>query len=255
MTQGMRPSNPTQLLNISQPAVKSPLPSAQSNLTVQKSQLASAVAQTLPVAQPLKILLRAMDVAAQELNKVSPQSSIPAPLMKLADTLTKITGLSIDPANVKPESLRQAMNASGLFYEHRLLAEQATRGGTREAQTQLLPERDLKGLLIQLSQWAPPTLLTTAPGAQATSGTLANLMMNLTRLLSPRQETSKDATAGKQVVKLVQELAEKSLAQVQLQQYRTLSSQLQDTGAPAQWHLDIPPQDAGRLRQSLYASV
>lgn len=255
MTPGMRSSNPTQLLGIPQPAIKNPLASVQSNLSVQKSQLASAVAQSLPVAQPLKILLRTMDAAVQELNKVSPQSSVPAPLAKLAETLTKITGLSIDPTNVKPEFLRQAMNTSGLFYEHRLLAEQATRGGKQEAQTQALPERDLKGLLIQLSQWAPPALLTTGPGAQATSGTLANLMMNLTRLLSPRQDTSKDAAASKQVVKLVQELAEKSLAQVQLQQYRTLSSQLQDTGAPAQWHLDIPlkmPDGYGNLYMHLF---
>jgi len=84
---------------------------------------------------------------------------------------------------------------------------------------------------------------------------VAQLMMSLARLFGSRQEDPKTVPASRQLARAVQELAEKSLAQVQLQQFRTLSTQLQDPSTPAQWHLDIPlklPDGYGNLSLHLF---
>lgn len=241
------------------------------DLSAQKTLLASAISQTLPIAQPLKVLLSAMDALSQLSRAPSATNQVPretnraasepnqasqmptsSPLLKLTEVLNKITSLGIDPTTIKPESLRQALNASGLFYERRLLTEETAQRG-REAPA--LPDRDLKGLLIQLSQWTPVAPPPVAANTQSTPDTLAHLVMNLAKLFGSRQESPKESTAARQLGKLVQNLAERSLAQIQLQQYRTLSTQLQDSGVPAQWHLDIPlklPDGYGNLYMHLF---
>lgn len=230
-------------------APSTPLPAAVSG---KEKLLAAAVSQTLPAAQPLKALLRS-EVTIRELVTRSPPETIPPSLVKLGEALGKIAQLGVDPTKVNPDSLRQGMNASGLFYERRLVAEDVVRR-PGEQPVQPLVERDIKGALIQLSQWAVSQTFTPASAVQTTSDTLAQLMMSLTRLFSPRSENPKGAPT-RVLDRAVQELVEKSLAQVQLQQYRTLSSQLQDPTAPAQWHLDIPlklPDGYGNLYMHLF---
>jgi hypothetical protein len=253
---------PTPLTGLTSSAT--PNPPTPTDLTAQKTLLASAVSQTLPIAQPLKALLKAMDALSQlsrapsatnqaptETNRASQMPASSAPL-KLTEVLNQITSLGIDPTTIKPETLRRALNASGLFYEHRLLTEEIVRSGS---EAPALADRDLKGLLIQLSQWTPATLPPLTANAQSKPDTLAHLVMNLAKLFGSRQESPKESTAARQLGKLVQNLAERSLAQIQLQQYRTLSTQLQDSGVPAQWHLDIPlklPDGYGNLYMHLF---
>lgn len=250
----------------SQPAVQPTIPVPALDIQVAKTQpsplpievsgkeklLAAAVSQTLPAAQPLKALLRSAETI-RELVTRSPPASIPSPLITLGEALSKIVSLGLDPTSVKPDSLRQAMNTSGLFYERRLVAEDLVRRAG-EPSAQPLADRDIKGALIQLSQWVVNQTFTPAPAVQTTSDTLAQLMMSLTRLLAPRSESPKGAST-RGLDRAVQELVEKSLAQVQLQQYRTLSSQLQDPTTPAQWHMDIPlklPDGYGNLYMHLF---
>jgi hypothetical protein len=164
-----------------------------------------------------------------------------------------MSSLAIDVTAVKPDTLRQAMNTSGLLYERRLVTENAA-GRERDIQSPPLSERDIKGLLIQLAQWSGGQS-SPAPGGQSSTDTLAQLMMSLARLWSPRQASAKGDSAHRQLSLAVQELAEKSLAQVQLQQFRTLNSRMQDASAPAQWHLDIPlklPDAYGNLYLQLF---
>lgn len=218
-----------------------------------KTLLAAATSQALPIAQPLKTLLGAAE-AAQRLIARAP--SLPgSPVTELGILLNKISSLPIDVTAIKPDTLRQAMNTSGLFYERRLVAESAT-GREREIQPSPLSERDLKGLLILLTQWnGGQSLATPAPGGQSSPDTLAQLMMSLARLWSPRQAPAKGEPAQSQLSRAVQTLAEKSLAQVQLQQFRTLNTRLQEGAAPAQWHLDIPlklPDAYGNLYLQLF---
>lgn len=257
---------PTVTTPSSQPTLRSSVPTPAPDIQVAKTSftplsvavsgreklLAAAVSQTLPAALPLKALLRSAETVEKLITR-SPPEAVPPPLVKLGETLTKITQLGLDPTKVKPDSLRQAMNASGLFYERRLVAgDAAHRAGEPPAQP--LADRDIKGALIQLSQWVVGQTFAPVPAVQTTSDTLAQLMMSLTRLFAPRAESAKGApTRG--LDRAVQELVEKSLAQVQLQQYRTLSSQLQDPTAPVQWHLDIPlklPDGYGNLYMHLF---
>lgn len=220
-----------------------------------KAVLAAATSQALPIAQPLKTLLDAVD-STQRLIARAPSQPAGSPVTELGSLLAKVSRLAVDVTKVSPDTIRQAMNTSGLFYERRLIAENGV-GREREIQSPPLSERDIKGLLIQLAQWNPgqaPAALT--PGAaQSSTDTLAQLMMSLARLWNPRQAPTKGEPAQRQLSHAVQELAEKSLAQVQLQQFRTLSSQLQDGPAPAQWHLDIPlklPDAYGNLYMQLF---
>ena len=218
-----------------------------------KTLLATATSQALPIAQPLKALLGAAD-ATQQLIARAP--ALPgSPLAELSALLNKLSSLVIDATAIKPDTLRQAMSTSGLFYENRLVSESAT-GRGREIQPSPLSERDLKGLLILLSQWSGgPSLAAPAPGRQSSPDTLAQLMMSLARLWSPRQASAKGEPAPSQLSRAVQALAVKSLAQVQLQQFRTLNAGLQEGLAAAQWHLDIPlklPDAYGNLYLQLF---
>ncbi len=257
---------PAMVSSGSQPAVQPTIPAPVLDIQVAKTQpsplpigasgkeklLAAAVSQTLPAAQPLKALLRSAETIGELVTR-SPPASIPSPLIKLGDALNKIASLALDPNSVKPDSLRQAMSDSGLFYERRLVAEDTVRRAG-EPPVQPLADRDIKGALVQLSQWVVNQTFTPAPAVQTTSDTLAQLMMSLTRLFAPRSESPKGAST-RGLDRAVQELVEKSLAQVQLQQYRTLSSQLQDPTAPAQWHMDIPlklPDGYGNLYLHLF---
>jgi Flagellar hook-length control protein FliK. len=246
----VQPAVPAPVTDI--PVAKTPSTPLPVAVSGKEKLLAAAVSQTLPAAQPLKALLRS-EVALRGLVTRSPPESVPPSLVKLGEALTKIAQLGVDPTKVNPDSLRQAMNASGLFYERRLVAENVVRRAG-EPPAQPLVERDIKGALIQLSQWVVGQTFTPAPAVQTTSDTLAQLMMSLTRLFAPRSESPKGApTRG--LDRAVQELVEKSLAQVQLQQYRTLSSQVQDPTAPAQWHLDTPlklPDGYGNLYMHLF---
>lgn len=218
-----------------------------------KALLAAATSQALPIAQPLKGLLNAAEVTQQRIINALPQA-VASPVTELSALLHKIGQLALDVTTVKPDAVRQAINSSGLLYEHRLVTESA--GGAREAQAPPLSERDLKGLLIQLLQWSGGANLPPQPlsGPQSGADTLAQLMVSLARLWSPRQTSTKGAPA-QQLSRAIQELTEKSLAQVQLQQFRTLGARLQDPSAPAQWHLDIPlklPDTYGNLYLHLF---
>lgn len=224
---------------------------------VPKSLLATAISQTLPIAQPLKNLLNTADATTKVITNTPPAtaSSVPIPVTELRSLLGRISQHALDVTNVKPDLLRQAMNNSGLFYERRMVAEYLP-GRERDAAASPLSERDLKGLLIQLTQWAAgQTAIPPTAGGQASSDTLAQLMMSLARLWTPRQTPTKGDVTPRQLSQAVQEMAEKSLAQIQLQQFRTLSSQLPDSSAPAQWHMDIPlklPDAYGNLYLQLF---
>lgn len=219
-----------------------------------KTLLATAVSQALPIAQPIKEILLAADASRQIIARTSPLSAT-APVADLGVMLNKLSAVGLDVTKVTPDTLRHAMNASGLFYERRLVAETAE-GRERQLSATPLADRDIKGLLIQLAQWSGGQQMPTAlPAAQSGTDTLANLMMSLARLWTPRQPSAKSESALRQLGNAVQELAEKSLAQVQLQQFRTLNSRLQDTSGPAQWHLDIPlklPDAYGNLYMQLF---
>lgn len=218
----------------------------------QKTLLANAMSQTLPQAQPLKTLL----TAAEAINRLATNDttkSISPVVAELRTLLSKVSLHALDVTHtIKPDALRQAMNTSGLFCERRLLTENSQ---VQDRNTAALSERDIKGLLIQLTQWTagqPP--ITGASGAQSSSDTLAQLMMSLARLLSPRS-VAKHAPAERQLSLAVKELAERSLAQVQLQQLRTLSSRIPEASTPGQWHLDIPlklPDAYGNLYIQLF---
>jgi hypothetical protein len=221
---------------------------------IPKTVLADAISKALPIAQPLKTLLSAADATQRLITRVPPQPAT-SPVAELGMLLNKMSQLAVDVTTVKPDAIRQAMNASGLFYERRLVAESAV---SREHAVQPSPlsDRDIKGLLIQLAQWSSGSHVT-APvlGGQSSTDTVAQFMMSLARLWSPRQTAAKGEAAQRQLSDAVQELVEKSLARVQLQQFRTLSSQLQEGSAPAQWHLDIPlklPDAYGNLYMQLF---
>ena len=220
-----------------------------------KTLLAAAMSQVLPIAQPLKTLMDAADASRQLIARSPALPASSPPVAALGVLLNKVSALTFDVTSVKPDGLQQAMNASGLFYERRLVA-QAAEGRGHQLTSPALSDTDIKGLLIQLAQWSGGQHLSVPPpGAQSSTDTLAQLMMSLTRLWTPRQASAKGESALRQLGNAVQELAEKSLAQVQLQQFRTLNSRLQDATGPAQWHLDIPlklPDAYGNLYMQLF---
>ncbi len=220
-----------------------------------KTLLAAAMSQVLPIAQPLKTLMEAADASRQLIARSPALPASSPPVAALGVLLNKVSALTFDVTSVKPDGLKQAMNASGLFYERRLVA-QAAEGRGHQLTSPALSDTDIKGLLIQLAQWSGGQHLSAPPpGAQSSTDTLAQLMMSLTRLWTPRQASAKGESALRQLGNAVQELAEKSLAQVQLQQFRTLNSRLQDATGPAQWHLDIPlklPDAYGNLYMQLF---
>lgn len=209
----------------------------------QQTAITTTLAQALPAAQPLKTLLQLSDQVQQRLQ-AAPQLPPQSPLRQLGKLLDNVKQLAVDPAVLAlpkgPSLLQKAVIESGIFYERRLveLAEQP-----RPSRPSSLADTDTKGTLAQLTQLAPSLVSTLPISAKAlpAAGVLEQLFSGLLEILTPHHKRQMQAADKRQgLAQAVQQLVGKSLAQVQLQQIRTLSNQLNDPTAPAQWHLDIP---------------
>lgn len=217
--------------------------------------LANAMARTLPMAQELPPLLRAIHLLNQQLQQLTPAAQ-PPQLQQLQNLLNRLPNLSLDVAQLNPARplpLQQAIAQSGIFYEHRLLDSARTEAVTRDLAA--LPERDLKGLLIQLQQWlGSPHVLATSVRSAAPDA-LSQLFLGLAQLFNARQRPHSEVPPSKQLVAAMQQLVDRSLARIQTQQYRSLNSQILDPATPQQWHLDIPlrlPEGYGNLYLQLF---
>lgn len=193
--------------------------------------LRGALRQVLPQAQPSSVLLNQL-TQLPSLNLTGPNApalqNILAPLMQLAQQVASPEQWQRDPVG----TLKQAMNNSGIFLEHKL----------REATTpdRDRPNQDPKALLAQALQLpiAPATvqLLNSPPPGVA----LNQFEQALARLFGGFAGQP-SAAAHHHPAHGLPKLVQGALAQIQLQQYRTLGTMSADTApAPLQLYLDMP---------------
>lgn len=214
--------------------------------------IAATLARTLPQAQTLPPLLRALQVFNRQLQDIPTEKLLP-PLRELQTQLNRLTALSLplpqlNPA--KPELLRQAIQQSGVFYEQRML-----QPDRRSLSAPPAPpvEQDIKGVLIQLQQSlsSPPPA---NPGKLPMPDTLTQLLQGLVQIFIPRHKSRESGTPLQQLKAALMQQVSQTHARVQTQQMRTLNSQLPDAG-PQQWHMDIPlrlPDGFGNLYLQLF---
>ncbi len=223
--------------------------------------LKRALTQALPISEKHSVLFKAIDSLVQNIqneppNKVTPQLS---QLTKALESLSRHYSLDI-PKHTTPDAkaTKHAILASGAFYEHKALSKieadqssllQKSSAAKPSLNTNTAPaaapspqppsDQDLKGALVQLSQWlqsAPPPSPSKTEGAD---NIIAKLWLNLLQASQHRHPNKADAPDLGKLLLGIQQLVQRSIARVQVQQYRTLISAHQDS-ATNTVNIDIP---------------
>lgn len=193
--------------------------------------LRGALRQALPLAQPSSALLNHL-THLPPATLTSPNtpalSNFLTPLMQLAQQVAPAEQWQRDPVG----TLKQAINNSGIFFEHKL-REASTPGRDR-------PEQDPKALLTQALQLPITQTLAQLLSAPAPGAALNQFEQAIARLFggaAAQQNAANQQHLAHDLPKLVQG----ALAQIQLQQYRTLGTMSPDAAAtPLQLYLDMP---------------
>ncbi len=196
-----------------------------------RSALATEINRTLPQAQPLHHLLNL-------LLKITPtarnSSTTLQSLLTAVPTLEMLLGSPAD-------KLKNALQNSGTFYENRIGSASQLVRGTQPGLPAAL-QSDLKHLLIQLAQH----LRTTHGASQGPSGkhsdTALDTLLRQLLHLAPARQTADNQPDAAAPLRRLESMIEAALSQVQLNQYRSASAQLGETGGVVQnaVFMDLP---------------
>lgn len=221
-----------------------PTRSSSSRTAASVQAIAAAVASALPKAQPTSVLLDANTKLVALLQHV-PSHALPPSLKPLLALLSTLQQQPLELTSSKPlapSAIAKAFSNNGVFHEGNALRSIAR---SDEAQAKPLNEHDIKALLIKtvdgLSQLGPSQTNTGAKQS-LTNDAVARLWLGLVNGLSPKDHTQKMSVSSKEnLLLLTQNLAQNSLAKIQLNQYRSLAPVASETGTTSQViHLDIP---------------
>lgn len=204
--------------------------------------IAAAVASALPKAQPTSVLLDSNVKLVTLLQHVPGHALPPAikPLLPLLNTLQQQTLELTSDRPLTPATIARAMSNNGTFHERNAL-----RAISGSDETKALNENDIKALLIKtiegLSQLSPAQADAGAKQA-ITNDAVARLWLGLVNGLGGKNEKLKMNVSTKEnLLLLSQNLAQNSLAKIQLNQYRSLATTTNEAGQANQAiHLDIP---------------
>lgn len=191
-----------------------------------RSALATEINRTLPQAQPLHHLLNLLLKISDMPALASPVNNSPTTLHALLTAIPTLETLLRSPG----DALRTALLNSGTFYENRI---GSALPGSLPGTSAALPS-DLKHLLIQLAQHLQASGSAAQGAAGKNSDTALDTFLRQLLQLVPARQTTNNQSDSASPLRRLESMVEAALSQVQLNQYRSASAQLGETGGTVQ---------------------
>jgi hypothetical protein len=236
-----------------------------------ESLLKQTLTQALPNAQKHDGLFNLFEkltsaISVLPKNEVTPQLN---QHVKRLNLITQRHSLAVKPSSVPSNSeLKEVITRSGTFYEQKIfnartnpLLSQIPVSASKQSElktptviasnsqppaklSQALHsiEPDLKGALIQLMQFLEQANL--KPNIQIpnkTDDAIVKLWLNIFQIIAYKPEPRSSKSELKNLFQALQQQVQNSISRVQVQQFRTLTSQTQDPASTqGTIHIDIP---------------